>query len=121
MRSATWSRGFPRQWSLGSSEGGFVFMNNGIEAYPAAPQRHRRSRQGARELDPLKASTEDVIGACHHFLDPLIEHLEGLEREEGDEYRKLYGSGAGLRYYRKLQQAVRDARPTSTPPGSTSG
>ena len=27
------SEGLPAQWSLGSADGGFVFMNNGVEAY----------------------------------------------------------------------------------------
>ncbi len=55
--------------------------------------------------------------ACHYFLDPLIDHLDGLSAEEGEEYRKLYGSGAGLRYFRRLQQALREARPKFNPAG----
>jgi DNA sulfur modification protein DndB len=31
------SEGLPKQWALGSSEGGFVFMNNGVEAYLRLP------------------------------------------------------------------------------------
>jgi DNA sulfur modification protein DndB len=58
-----------------------------------------------------------MIGACHYFLDPLIEHLENLNADEGEEYRKLYGAGAGLRYYHKLQQAVRNTRSEFNPSG----
>jgi DNA sulfur modification protein DndB len=111
------SDGLPVQSSLGSAEGGFVFMNNGVEAYLRLLSDvvdHIKEHEG---VDPLKATTSDVIAACHHFLDPLIEHLEGLNTDEGEEYRKLYGSGAGLRYYRRLQQAVRDARPEFDPLG----
>ncbi len=111
------SEGLPVQSSLGSADGGFVFMNNGVEAYLRLLSDIVDHVKGHDNVDPLKSSTEDVIGACHHFLDPLIDHLEGLSSDEGEEYRKLYGSGAGLRYYRRLQQAVRDARPEFNPAG----
>jgi DNA sulfur modification protein DndB len=109
--------GLPTQASLGSAAGGFVFMNNGVEAYLRLLSDivdHIKERDG---VDPLKSSPEDVIRACHHFLDPLIEHLEDLSPDEGEEYRKLYGSGAGLRYYHKLQQAIRETRPAFNPKG----
>lgn len=111
------SEGLPAQWSLGGAEGGFVFMNNGIEAFLRLLSdivEHVIAEDG---VDPLKSSADQVVNACHHFLDPLIDHLDGLSSEEGEAYRKLYGSGAGLRYYRKLQQALREARPTFSPVG----
>jgi DNA sulfur modification protein DndB len=109
--------GLPVQASLGSSAGGFVFMNNGVEAYLRLLSDIVDHVKQHDNVAPLKSSTDDMIRACHHFLDPLIDHLEGLSSDEGEEYRKLYGSGAGLRYYRKLQQAVRDARPAFNPAG----
>jgi DNA sulfur modification protein DndB len=111
------SDGLPAQWALGSSDGGFVFMNNGVEAYLRLLSDIVDHVKKHDDIDPLKSSTEDVIGACHHFLDPLISHLEGLSPDEGEEYRRLYGSGAGAKYYRKLQLAVRDARAAFNPDG----
>jgi DNA sulfur modification protein DndB len=109
------SDGLPAQSSLGSSDGGFVFMNNGVEAYLRLLSDIIDHVKEYDNVDPLKSSTEDVVSACHYFLDPLIDHLERLSPDEGEEYRKLYGSGAGLRYYRRLQEAVRDARPKFNP------
>ncbi len=111
------SKGLPVQSSLGSSDGGFVFMNNGVEAYLRLLSDIVDHVKEYDNVDPLKSSMADMIGACRYFLDPLIDHLEGLSPNEREEYRKLYGSGAGLRYYRKLQQAVRDARPEFNPGG----
>jgi DNA sulfur modification protein DndB len=111
------SDGLPAQYALGSAEGGFVFMNNGVEAYLRLLSDIVDHIKEHENVDPLKASTADVIDACKHFIDPLIDHLDGLTAEQGEEYRKLYGSGAGLRYYRKLQEAVRDARPKFVPAG----
>ena len=92
-------------------------MNNGVEAYLRLLSDIVDHVEEHDDVEPLKSSTEDVIAACRHFLDPLIDHLDGSEPDEGEEYRKLYGAGAGLRYYRKLQQAVRDARPGVQPSG----
>lgn len=105
------------QFSLGSSDGGFVFMNNGVEAYLRLLSDIVDHVKEHEDIDPLKSSAVEVIGACLYFLEPLVDHLEGLSSDEGEEYRKLYGSGAGLRYYRKLQQAVCDARPEFRPVG----
>ena len=60
------------------------------------------------------------MGACQYFLDPLIDHLEGLNAEEGAEYRKSYGTGGRASYYRNLQLAIRDKRPDFAAPASTS-
>jgi DNA sulfur modification protein DndB len=109
--------GLPAQFALGSAEGGFVFMNNGVEAYLRLLSDIVDHVKEQDAVDPLKSSTEDMIAACEFFLDPLIDHLDSLSAAEGEEYRKLYGSGAGLRYYRRLQQAVRDARPEFNPSG----
>lgn len=109
--------GLPAQWALGSAEGGFVFINNGVEAYLRLLSdivNHVREHEG---VDPLQVTTAEVIQACQFYIDPLVDHLAGLDPEQGDEYRKLYGSGAGLRYYRRLQEAVRDARPDFNPAG----
>lgn len=111
------SEGLPAQWALGSADGGFVFMNNGVEAYLRLLSDIVDHVKKHDDIDPLKSSTEELISACQHYLDPLINHFEGLTPDEGEEYRKLYGSGAGARYYRKLQQAVRGARPAFNPAG----
>jgi DNA sulfur modification protein DndB len=107
----------PAQFSLGSSDGGFVFMNNGVEAYLRLLSDIVDHVKEHDNVDPLTSSTVEIIGVCLYFLDPLIEHLEGLKPDQGEEYRKLYGAGAGLRYYHKLQQAVRNARPEFNPAG----
>ncbi len=109
--------GLPTQWSLGSADGGYVFLNNGVEAYLRLLSDIVEHVKAAEGVDPLTESTNTLIDACVHFIDPLIDHLDGLTPEEGANYRKLYGSGAGLRYYRRLQTAVRDARPDFNPEG----
>jgi DNA sulfur modification protein DndB len=110
-------QGLPSQFQLGSAEGGFVFMNNGVQALLGIFSDMIDTVKASEGLSPLEVPTDELLDACQQYLDPLVEYLDGLSLEEGAEYRKLYGSGAGLRYYRKLQQAIKEARPSFVAPG----
>jgi DNA sulfur modification protein DndB len=107
----------PNQWALGSSEGGFVFMNNGVEGFLRVLSDVVSYLVNEDRVEPRTAAPEDTFRACRPYLVPLGRHLADLSTEEAAEYRKMYGSGAGLRYYRLLQQAIRAARPEFDPPG----
>ena len=109
--------GLPAQWQLGGAEGGFVFMNNGVEAFLRILNDVVDNVIEDDGISPLTASTGEMLDACRPFLDSLIDHLEGLSLEEGAAYRKLYGSGGALQYYRRLQEALRAARPAFEAPG----
>lgn len=107
----------PLQWRLGSSDGGFVFRNNGTQALMRLLSDvvdHVKEHEG---VDPLKDSADEVLEACTPFLDSIIEHLEQLSPEEGSEYRKLYGDGGAATYYRRLQVVLNEARPEFQPDG----
>lgn len=105
------------QWALGSAEGGFVFMNNGVEGFLRLLSDIVSFVADRGDVVPRTAPPDETFQACRYYLEPLVEHLLALNAEEAAEYRKMYGSGAGLRYYRQLQQAVSDARPEFDPPG----
>lgn len=109
--------GLTSQWALGSADGGFVFMNNGIESFLRIFSDVIDHLEEASDVDARKADTADLFAECLHYLDPMIEHLAALTLEEGAEYRRMYGSGGGARYWRRLQVAIRDARPDFNPAG----
>jgi DNA sulfur modification protein DndB len=109
--------GLPLQWQLGAADGGFVFMNNGVEAFLRLLSDVTDQVIVDQGVNPITDPTEDLFQACQPYIDRLIDHLEGLSLDEGAAYRKLYGSGAGLQYYRKLQMALRQARPEFRAPG----
>lgn len=111
------SEGLEAQWKLGAAEGGFVFMNNGMEALLRILSDIVENIEAKRGISPLTADTDEIGQSCERYLEPLIKYLNDLSFEEGVEYRKLYGSGGGLRYYRKLQQVLRDALPDFDAPG----
>jgi DNA sulfur modification protein DndB len=109
--------GLGMQYDLGSAEGGFVFMNNGVESLlrifsDIVAHLEASANVNARVTEPSK-----VFEECIFYLDPLVAHLAALTVEEAAEYRRLYGSGGGTRYWRRLQIAIRDVRPEFNPPG----
>lgn len=114
---AVLSEGLEAQWKLGAAEGGFVFINNGIEALLRILSDIVENVEARRGISPLTADPDEIGRSCERYLEPLIEYLNGLSFDEGAEYRKLYGSGGGLRYYRKLQQVLHDALPDFDAPG----
>ncbi|MES2093510.1 MAG: DGQHR domain-containing protein [Actinomycetota bacterium] len=106
------------QHKLGSAEGGFVFINNGIESIIRLLGDiviHLATQGG--DYDPRLQEPRTLYEDAVPYLDSMIDHLTGLEPAEGLEYRQLYGSGAGTKYWRRLQQAVSEARPEFNPPG----
>jgi DNA sulfur modification protein DndB len=111
------SDGLPAQWSLGGSERGFVFMNNGVEALLRLPSDIVDHLVEHDDISPLTSTTSDLLDGCKYYLAPLIDHLNGLSSDEAASYRRMYGSGAGTTFHRRLQTAVREAREGFNPPG----
>lgn len=109
--------GIAAQFKLGGSDGGFVFMNNGVEAILRILSDIVDDAVAHDGLDPLTQPADELLDGCRPMLDSLAEYLDGLTLEEGASYRRFYGSGGGTQYYRRLQQALRDARPAFTAPG----
>jgi len=106
------------QYKLGSAEGGFVFINNGIESIIRILGDivlHLAAQDG--DYNPRQQDAQTLYDDAVPYLDSMIDHLKGLEPAEGLAYRQLYGSGAGTKYWRRLQQAIGEARPEFDPPG----
>ncbi|WP_374971031.1 DGQHR domain-containing protein [Terrabacter sp. BE26] len=106
------------QYKLGSSEGGFVFINNGIESIIRVLGDivlHLASQDS--DYDPRTQDPQTLFEDAIPYLDSMIDHLAGLGTSDGLEYRQLYGSGAGTKYWRRLQQAINEARPEFEPAG----
>ncbi len=107
------------QWALGGAEGGFVFMNNGVEAFIRLLSDIVDHTKEHDQGNPLTATAEETLGACQYLIDPVIEHLATRSDEEAREYRRLYGTGGTATYYRRLQEAIQQAHPQFDPPDLT--
>lgn len=111
--------GLGLQWSLGAAEGGFVFINNGVESLLRIFSDIVDHAAASGGLNLLKVSPSELFADCVYYLDPLVEHLSNLDPEAAAEYRRQYGSGGATKYWRRLQEAIRAARPAFDPPGLT--
>jgi DNA sulfur modification protein DndB len=105
------------QWELGKADGGFVFVNSGVESLLRVLSDivdHIVSRGSA---DPRKDDAETVFEASRPYLDPLVSYLNELTYDEAVEFKRLYGSAGRARYWRKLQIAINAAKPEFEPAG----
>ncbi|MDM7888517.1 DGQHR domain-containing protein [Curtobacterium sp. RHCJP20] len=103
--------GLPVQWDLGKADGGFVFINNGVEALirilgEIIQQYERENRFNAKRISP-----KEVFLHLEDKIDAIISGLSGLSAEEGAELKKTYGGSAGNVFWRKLQEFVKAADP----------
>lgn len=105
------------QFRLGSAEGGFVFINNGVESLIRILGDIVDHLVALNGYNPRQVPSQGLFDDAVPYLAPLIEHVLNLDSREGLEYRQMYGSGAGTKYWRRLQQAINTARPDFNPPG----
>lgn len=105
------------QYRLGSADGGFVFINNGVESLIRILGDIANHLSTAKNVRPQDRSPEELFDESVRYLDPLINYLNSLDPAAGLEYRKMYGSGAATRYWRRLQQAINAAQDDFCPAG----
>ncbi|MFI5562044.1 DGQHR domain-containing protein [Amycolatopsis japonica] len=105
------------QFRLGSAEGGFVFINNGIESLIRIFGDIADHLIGKNGYDSRQISPSELFAEAKFYLDPMIAMLSALSPAQGKEYRGLYGSGAGTKYWRRLQLAIHAERQDFDPPG----
>ena len=107
----------PDQWELGKADGGFVFVNSGVESLLRILSDIVDHIVAGERVNPRTDSAESVFAEVRPYLDPLIGFLVTLSREEITEFRRLYGSAGRARYWRKLQIAIHASIPEFNPPG----
>ena len=107
----------PSQWELGKAEGGFVFVNAGIESFLRVLSDVVDHVASRGRVDPRTDGAEVVFAGVQRYLEPLVGYLRGLDRETASELRRLYGSAGRAEYWRKLQIAISSAIPEFDPPG----
>jgi DNA sulfur modification protein DndB len=98
--------GLESQWSLGRAEGGFVFINNGVESFLRVLGDVVDHLRAGGKVDPLREPASDVYAEAEPYIDVIVNFLAGLARDESQELKRQYGSAGGTRYWRRLQEAL---------------
>jgi DNA sulfur modification protein DndB len=109
--------GLPTQWSLGSAEGGFVFINNGIESMLRIFGDIVDHLVETEHIDPSQETPQELFELAQVYLDPMIAFLGSMDADEAIEFRRLYGSGGKTRYWRNLQGAIKEVEGNFSPAG----
>ena len=107
----------PSQWELGKADGGFVFVNNGIESFLRVLSDVVDHVVAEDRINPRTDDIGSVFEVVKTYLDPLVRFMQTLNYEEATGFRRLYGSAGRARYWRKLQIAIHSAIPEFNPPG----
>jgi len=107
----------PDQWELGNSEGGFVFINVGVEALLRIFSDVVDYLKADGSIIPTNENAKQMLEYSKELLDPMTEYLLGLSAEDAEKFRKRYGSGGATQYWRDLQEAINAAVPGFNPEG----
>ncbi|AMW19379.1 DGQHR domain-containing protein [Mycobacteroides chelonae] len=108
----------PDQWSIGGKEGGFVFVNNGIEAILSVVSdvvEHLVATDD--KFQPQTMDGRELASHATYYLEPMVEYLKRVSPEEAQAFKSSYGSGRSKKLWRALQVAIRAARPEFSPAG----
>ena len=105
----------PVQWEQGND--GFVFRNSGVEAILRVLSDILEHLHTTDAVVVGKDEASELVSACIPYLDAMVDFLETRTEDERQELRKAYGSGGALRYWRALQQGIRELRPEFNPVG----
>jgi DNA sulfur modification protein DndB len=105
------------QWQLGKADGGFVFINNGIESLLRILSDIVDHLVATGRTNPRIDDPTSVFEEVRTYLEPLVRFLDGRDHNEATEFRRLVGNAGRARYWRRLQVAINTAIPEFNPPG----
>lgn len=98
--------GMERQYELGRAEGGFVFLNTGIESFLRVVGDVVDHLIANEDVNPKASPAAEIYAKVEPYVETLCEALNELPREEATDLRRGYGSGGTPRYWRKLQELL---------------
>ena len=113
---AYFAEGLDTQFGLGSAEGGFVFINTGVESLIRILSDVVDHLVTVKGYDPRQVAPSLLFDDAVPYLASVMTMLGSLDATQGLEFRQMYGSGASTKYWRRLQQTIHVAHPDFNPP-----
>lgn len=105
----------PEIWSLGEREDGFIAINVGIESIIRLSSDIIDHLKLSNSIKPKIDKTDSVLNEVYYYLDPIIQYMKSLSKEDRLNMKKSYGTAGRTKYWRKLQRVVHDSRPDFNP------
>lgn len=105
------------EWDRGDSNDGMLTINRGIQAILRVINDVVNHLIECKQVDPKTQRKEDLVKRVAFYLDPLIEYLNHLTRQERKELRGYFGGGADTRFWRAFQREVAKVRSDFNPEG----
>jgi DNA sulfur modification protein DndB len=107
----------PNEWSLGEKDDGFLSINAGVESLIRIFSDIIDHLVNTSKINPKSNICEKVLQETSYYLDPIIDYLRALSKDQKLEFRKSYGIGGRTRYWRTLQKAINNKRSDFNPAG----
>lgn len=107
------------EWERGDGNEGMLTINRGIQAVLRVINDIVNLLIEKKQIAPKTQKTDEVVGQVAFYLDPLIDYLNNLTREERKELRGYFGGGADTRFWRAFQKEIAKVRSDFNPEGMT--
>jgi DNA sulfur modification protein DndB len=111
-------KGASDQWETGEeTPDGFLTINAGIESLIRLFSDILNHLAKDEVINPKLDKVNNISAEMQYYLDPLIEHFDGLGFAERILFRKSHGTAGRTKYWRTLQKIINEARPEFCPVG----
>ncbi len=105
----------PEIWSLGESEDGFLAVNVGIESIIRLSSDIVDHLKQSDSILPKQDKPDKTLDELFYYLDPAIQYMQDLSKEDRLSMKKSYGTAGRTKYWRILQRVTRESRPDFNP------
>lgn len=105
------------EWEKGEEDDGFIAINAGVNSMIRIFNDITEHLMINNKLNPKTIKINEFMESVTYYLDPLIHYFKGIDEEEKIELKKSYGIAGRTKYWRILQNKIRQSRPEFTPNG----
>ena len=107
------------EWEKGSSENGFLVINNGIGGLIRVINDIVNLLIKEKNIDPLNSTPENIAKATYYYLDPVCRFIDSISDEERNDIKTTYGGNGPIHCLRYFQKAIHNERKEFYPEGLT--
>lgn len=104
-------------WNLGEQESGCLTINPTVYCLIVIFSDIIDHLIATERINPRNQSLQQLADDTKPFLDPIIRYFRDLPFDEKAQLRRSYGTGGRTKYWRTLQQVIKNTRSEFSPDG----